>query len=298
MPSGRRWAYAVIFWMSFSVPLVADDALRRAAGIEVRGGWKVIESENFRCWSQLTDDEARQLTESCERWRTRLRTQWIAEPEVANWQPKCDVVVHPHRGQYTRALNRPGDSSVGSTRMQFDQGRTVSRRIDVRADASDWSNAALPHELTHVVLGERFGGRALPRWADEGIAMLSESAEKQGERLSHLQTVLAGGRELTLSQVTNSIGTVSPAQRDAFYSQSLALTSLLIEKSSAAAFADFVDDAAAGDLEGALRRHYQLESAAALQQAWRHWTRDPQRVRFAALPIQLPGDVNLSQSAR
>ena len=71
--------------------------------------------------------------------------------------------------------------------MNFDQGRTVLRRIDVRADASDWSNAALPHELTHVVLGERFGGHALPRWADEGIAMLSESREKHRERVANLR---------------------------------------------------------------------------------------------------------------
>ena len=67
------------------------------------------------------------------------------------WSLKCDVHVHPHREAYNRALNRANDTSVGSTMMNFDEGRAVLRRIDVRTDASDWSNAALPHELTHVV---------------------------------------------------------------------------------------------------------------------------------------------------
>lgn len=298
MASGLRWGCFVILLMGMHSCLSAGDAPLPAVAVQVRGGWKFIESENFRCWSQLADDEARQLTVSCELWRSRLRTQWITEPDTSNWLPKCDVVVHPNREQYTRALNRPGDSSVGSTRMKFDQGRTVYRRIDVRVDASDWSNAALPHELTHVVLGERLGGRALPRWADEGMAMLSESAEKHRERLSNLQMILAGNSKLTMQQLTSPAGGTAVHQRDAFYGQSLALSSMLIEKSSAAKFADFVDNAAAGDLEDALRRHYQLDGVAALQQEWQHWVRDPKQVKFAALPIQLPGDVNLSQFSR
>lgn len=297
MSTGLRWACLVVLGMGLQACCFADETPRLSAVAQVRGVWKFIESENFRCWSQLTDDEVRQLTESCELWRTRLRTQWISDSDASRWLPKCDVVVHPNRDQYARTLNRPGDRSVGSTRMQFDQGRAVSRRIDVRADASDWSNAALPHELTHVVLGERFGGRALPRWADEGMAMLSESPEKHRERLADLRHVLVRRSKFTMHQLTRPELAVEPQLRDAFYGQSLALASLLINRSSAATFADFVEDASAGNLDAALRRHYDLDGVPHLQREWDRWVRRPADIRFAALPIQLPSDVAITRHA-
>lgn len=251
------------------------------------GGWTIVESGNFRCWSQLAETEARQLAESCETWRSRLRTTWISAPDRADWTPKCDVYVHPNRAVYNQTLNRPGDSSVGTTTMNFDQGRTVMRRIDVRADASDWSNAALPHELTHVVLGERFGGHALPRWADEGIAMLSESAEKHRERLQNLQETLTSRPTLPMADLVNLKRMPAAHLRDAFYGQSLALSSLLVRKATPAQFADFVEASMATGTEQALQDHYKLQGVVALQHEWNAWVKTPSQVSFASLPIQV-----------
>jgi hypothetical protein len=278
----------VTCWMSlFGLLAIQSVYAEETLPVRVSGAWKLVESTNFRCWSQLPDDEARELAQCCEVWRDRIRTTWIAEPNTANWTPKCDVYVHPTIAAYNQALRRPGDSSVGSTIMNFDQGRTVQRRIDVRADASDWSNAALPHELTHVVLGERFGGRSLPRWADEGIAMLSESAEKHRERRENLQEILAGRPTMSMLELVSTSRLPAPHLRDAYYGQSLALSSLLVRKKTPAKFADFVEESLVSGMDRALRQHYAINGMAALQLEWNEWVRNPEAVTFVSLPIQI-----------
>lgn len=255
--------------------------------IKMSGAWRIVESPNFRCWSQLAEPEAKQLAESCELWRSRLRTVWITNVDQRDWTPKCEVYVHTNQAAYNQSLRRPGDASVGTTSMNFDQGRTVYRRIDVRADASDWSNAALPHELTHVVLGERFGGHALPRWADEGIAMLSESSDKHRERLENLQMILTSQATLKIHEIVSTKGLPAPQLRNAFYGQSLALSSLLVRKGTPAKFADFVEESIRVGADQALRTHYSVNGVAALQQEWNEWVRKPESVSFVSLPIQV-----------
>ncbi|MEI8383030.1 MAG: hypothetical protein WCJ09_23110 [Planctomycetota bacterium] len=259
----------------------------QAIEVRISGGWRIVESRNFRCWCQLADDEARRLAESCEAWRSRLRATWNPAAETVNWTIKCDLYVHPTREAYNAALGRPGDTSVGSTIMNFDQGVTVRRRIDVRADASDWSNAALPHEMTHVILGERFQGQPLPRWADEGIAMLSESADKHRERLENLQKLLTANTTCPIADVLSYTRLPAPHLRDAYYGQSLALTSLLIQKTSPAKFATFIEESRTSGIESALQSHYSIRDIAGLQRVWNEWTREPEKVSFVTLPIQL-----------
>ena len=267
--------------------LRAEEELSASAPLSVRtfDGWTVVESPNFRCRSQLPDADARRLAECCEAWRTRLRKMWITGADNANWKPKCDVCVHVDKTAYNFALNRPGDSSVGSTTMNFDQGRAVLRRIDVRADVSDWSNAALPHELTHVVLGERFGGHALPRWADEGIAMLSESSEKHRERLNNLRETLSRGQTLRLNELVSASRMPPPHLRDAFYGQSVALVSLLIRQSNPARFADFIEQSRRQGIDHALKEHYKLSGLAALQRDWDQLIRTPESIEFVSLQL-------------
>jgi hypothetical protein len=289
-------ATAVYVFLFAAAGADADEASPKAA-VRRSGPWLCVDSPNFRCWSQLPESDARLLANSCELWRERIRKTWITAPDANVWTPKCEVVIHPHQSGYNRTLNRPGDTSVGSTRMDFDQGRTVSRRIDVRADAVDWSNAALPHELTHVVLGERFGGRPLPRWADEGIAMLSESEEKHRVRLANLRDVLATPSTHSMEQLLQLEGMPKPHLIHAFYGQSLAVSSLLIRKSTPARFADFVEDCDRLGVEASLRKHYQLNGIAGLQSEWDRWIKHPADVAFVKLAIQIPDDPTFATAA-
>ncbi len=262
-----------------------DSELVADVRVQTKDGWSVIESPNFRCRCQLNEADGRRLAQCCETWRVRLRKAWLTQSDSECWQPKCEVCLHPNLEAYNRALGRPGDTSVGSTTINFDQGRAVLRRIDIRIDARDWSNAALPHELTHVTLAERFGGRTLPRWADEGIAMLSESPEKHRERLTNLQETLVRHPTYRMFDLVKTVRVPPAHLRDAFYGQSVAVVSLLVRKSTPAKFADFVAESERVGLDQALREHYRVDGIAGLQREWDESIRRPEAIEFVSLQL-------------
>lgn len=267
-----------------------------------QNGWRVVETANFRCWSHLASAEARELADSCEIWRTALCEAWLKDaPAKSVWTPRCEIVVHSHRVAYAQALGRPQDASVGSTSMKFDGDRVTYRRIDLRADASDWSNAALPHELTHVVLADRFAGRPLPKWADEGMAMLAESAAKREFRRTHLVAMLSRHPGYRMADLVRVDRLPPPEWRDAFYGQSAALVTLLAERKSPQTFADCVEDSLTMGLEQALQKHYGLPHLTALEAEWQSTARQPhtllasdfvrsieERVSGSPMPVERP----------
>ena len=262
-----------------------ESQLTSKISFQTKEGWSVVESPNFRCQCLLNEADSRKVALCCETWRARLQASWMSQPNRECWQPKCEVCVHPQREAYNRILSRPGDTSVGSTTIKFDGGRPVFRRIDVRADANDWSNAALPHELTHVVLADRFGDQPLPRWADEGIAMLSESPEKHRERLASLQKIVAGRSHYRMFDLVKTERLPSAQLRDAFYAQSVALVSLLIQKSTPAKFVDFLATSDSAGIDQALREHYRIDGFVGLQHEWDQWVKTPETITFVSLQL-------------
>ncbi len=268
-------------------PGVSEEVHTNPIQIRRNGVWTVVDSPNFRCSCQLSNPDCIQLVEQCEHWLQLLRQTWTeGEANKAVWNPKCELVLHPSQTAYNRALNRPGDTSVGSTQMTFDEGRCVFRRIDLRADANDWQHSALPHELTHTVLAERFGGRPLPRWIDEGIAMHSESEGKRRERLLDLRRILDRGRSMPIQQLLRIDRLPVPELRDAFYGQSIGLTAWFVERSTPAEFATFVEELLTDGFEPALERHYKLRGISELQLKWNEAVRNRAEINWAKSRLQ------------
>ncbi|HEX4608641.1 MAG TPA: hypothetical protein VH092_10595 [Urbifossiella sp.] len=58
--------------------------------------------------------------------------------------------------------------------------------------------STLPHEVMHVVLATHFG-RPVPRWADEGIAVLAESDVEQTNHEVRARELLNAGRGIRLA---------------------------------------------------------------------------------------------------
>jgi hypothetical protein len=143
--------------------------------------------------------------------------------------PQCEIVVHRDLPDYVAYLGPASQQTSGCATIRIDQGRVVMRRIDLCADALDWRTESLPHELTHVVLADRFATRRVSPWADEGIAMLAESPEKRDRRLAALHRVADAGATYTLRDLMDVHTNPEPALRDAFYGQSVALVSLLLQ---------------------------------------------------------------------
>lgn len=280
MPNSLRAVGLIL--VSMVGPGISGEVQSLSIQIHQNGVWTVADSPNFRCCCQLANRDCILLMEQCESWLQSLRQTWSDnEAGDAVWNPKCELVLHPSQTAYNRALNRPGDTSVGSTQMTFDEGRCVFRRIDLRADAKDWQHGALPHELTHTVLAERFRGRPLPRWIDEGIAMLSESETKRRERLTDLRRTLDRGRSLPIRELVRVERPPLAELRDAFYGQSLGLTTWFVEQSGPAEFANFVEDLLADGLESALERHYELRGISELQSQWDGAIRGREEINWA-----------------
>jgi len=56
---------------------------------------------------------------------------------------------------------------------------------------------ALPHELTHVLIGHHFGTQ-VPRWADEGAAILSEHESQATLQHKAFRKILLAGDQFPL----------------------------------------------------------------------------------------------------
>src|SRR6185436_11357861 len=101
-------------------------------------------------------------------YRATAFTKWSNKPPVA-WQPICEITLHNDGTAYAAATKQnataPGHSSIKTV-----SGKVASRRMELRADNPELIGVTLPHEVTHVVLGDLFADTALPRWADEGMA--------------------------------------------------------------------------------------------------------------------------------
>ena len=196
------------------------------------------------------------LAERCEQLAAASKETWLGKARSTVWMPQCDVVVHSDVAEYVECLGSGSEQTSGCATIRLEEGRVVVRRIDLRADGLDWKSETLPHELTHVVLADRFCRAQIPPWADEGIAMLAESAQKLKQRLTDLRQVASGGLVYTPRELVSVKSSPEPAFRAAFYGQSLAMVSLLLDCGSREQLLEFVDASQTKGFDAALREVY------------------------------------------
>ena len=102
--------------------------------------------------------------------------QWFGEALPA-WNRPCEIYLYATAEDYSLATGQP-PQVAGHSSFDVRDGRVVGRRIDLHVDDPNILVGVLPHETTHVVLAGRFGSNRLPRWADEGMAVLSEPRDR------------------------------------------------------------------------------------------------------------------------
>ncbi len=230
-------------------------------------GWLVQESASFRVFCRRDFAEARRLPEACEALRRQLQETWLGAV-AEEWSPRCDIVLHPTVTGYVRELGKGSQNSSGCATVDVEKGRVVKRRIDLRADADDWMISALPHELTHVVLAEKFAMKQIPRWADEGMAILSEPVSKQATRRAAMQRALARAPRYAVGELLSLADYPAADRRDAFYGQSASLVAFLIERNSPARFLEFLQLGQKQGFERALAEVYKILSLGELDAQW------------------------------
>jgi hypothetical protein len=216
-----------------------------------------------------------------------------------------------------RVIVAPG-SSGGATTFTF--GEADGKRppgvktaaTELRGPLDTVLKSVLPHEVMHVVLATHFG-RPLPRWADEGIAVLAESNAEQRNHDVRAREILNAGRAIRLDTLFRM--TEYPQDSAVMFAQGHSVCRFLLEKGAADPRPGGPPDArphktvrypgwpggthevrfARGDREPALlaflaigmganspeswaraaREVYGFESLDALEQAWVDWLRTP-----------------------
>ncbi|SIN98345.1 hypothetical protein SAMN05444166_1904 [Singulisphaera sp. GP187] len=248
----------------------ASAAPARNASPAVVGNWQVRETTNFRI---LHADPAlaEQVAQVVEAAREEQVKRWMGPSGRAGWTPRCDVYVYPNSKSFSRMTGQT-EESPGFSTMGMNAGRIVTRRINVRADHPNLVVAVLPHEVTHVVLADLFPTQQIPRWADEGMAVLAEPHSEQRLRAADLDKPLTSGQLFKLNELM-VMDYPDGKYWGLYYAQSVSLTRFLVDQGSPAQFIQFVQGAQQRGFEDELKRIYQIDGFEDLQKRWLDYAR-------------------------
>lgn len=195
-------------------------------------GWHVAESRNFRFHHHNQSNLVARLATQCEVSRDAIRRRWSASSTPANWSIKCDVFLYPTTAEYQQKTRFPADS-WGLADLEIGNGQVWMRRLDMRSDNEARAFNVAVHELTHVVLADRFAHRQIPRWADEGIALNCEPLIRQQDMSGWLAAEIRQGRGFSLQQLL-SVQQYPQDKHlgDLFYAQSGSLIEFLLTRNA------------------------------------------------------------------
>lgn len=225
---------------------------------------------NFEVRSFLGGPRVGDVLETCEKLRLKLAAKWGVAMGHDAWSPKCSICLYASESQYLQAIGGAGFGTQGSSLIRIEQGKTLMRRLDLLVDR-DGSIPALQHELTHVVLAERFGGRQPPLWFDEGAATLADSPQKQSLHERDLREALHGGRAIPLATLLRLEQFQSADQVKTFYGQSVSLMRFLCEQGGSERAAEFTAEAMTSGVEGSLAKHFGMRSVDELERRWKQY---------------------------
>lgn len=228
-------------------------------------GWAIAETENFRLFHKQPREFAEQLLRSAEQHRRAASAKW-SNPNPAPWQATCEIYLHPTSADYSKATKQSG-TSPGHSTLTPKNGKIVNRRMDLRADEPNTLGCVLPHEITHLVIADLFADVPLPRWADEGMAVLAEPQSQIDRCVRTMIRCRQEGKLIPLNQVLGPTEWPEPALITAFYVQSVSVVDYLVNLKGPQEFVQFVRDASRG-LDSALQKHYGIRTSADLQDRW------------------------------
>ncbi len=234
---------------------VDGDALSRPVTVthRIEDDWWVAETSNF----VIRHHHARTFIEKAARAAERTREvqvrRWFGAAGDT-WKPRCEIYFYADPEEFSQATGAP-PMAPGLTRIEGEGDRVWGRCIHLHGDPAELLRAVLPHEVTHAVLAGRFGAR-VPRWADEGMAVLSEPRDRVEAHLRFLPRWRQEGRLLPLRRLLDQEDYPDPRSWGSFYAQSVSLVDFLVDAKGATTFADFLRDGLRDGYGSALRRHY------------------------------------------
>jgi len=229
-------------------------------------GWAVAESANFRVHHVQKRELAEQVARAAEAARAAAFERWSGPPR-GDWKPGCNVYLYTTAADYAKATNQSA-SSPGHATYKAESGVVTARRLDVRADEPNLLAGVVPHETTHLVLGDLFAEVPLPRWADEGMAVLSEPRGRIDRYVQTLHNCRQRGQLMPLEKLLAKADYPDAASVTVFFVESVSVVDYLVSVNGPRTFMDFVRDTQRGGVDPALKKHYQCANVAELQARW------------------------------
>jgi len=219
-----------------------------------------------------TPEIARQVGQYAEQYRKEKAILWLGR-EMPAWGQRCPIRV-------TITMGGAG----GATSFAFDNGQILDQHMHVEGSLERVLHSVLPHEVTHTVFAYHFRC-PLPRWADEGGAVLSEDDIERDRHDKMVRQILNSGRAIPLRRLL--VLKEYPNEVMALYAEGFSVAEFLVGKSSRPAFLNFVADGMRPTgWDAALQRHYQIRNIEELEHAWlthlRNTKRQPTQVASAA----------------
>lgn len=239
----------------------------RAKDLPVRGDAESAVSTNFWVHSQDPHHRADRVAAECERQRRQLQQRWLGHAGP-HWQQPCSVVIYANEFAYLRHVGSQAAMTRGVCKIERQDQRITSRRLSLMADPQSKQLTALAHELTHLVLADRFPACQPPRWADEGIALLADGADKRRLHLRDLRHALAAQCCPRIDEMLAMHQYPQGVRRTTFYGQSLSLVGYLAELDEPAKVVDMIELAMDRGYQTALREIYGIASIAELERRW------------------------------
>jgi hypothetical protein len=226
------------------------------------------ESSRFVITSFVSGPKASNVANHCESLCSHLRANVFDLSPNEHWQPQCHVVFHKSREAYKRAVGTSGSQTVGSSTITFVGGRVSQRRIDLLAVNWNQGLSALPHELVHVLFADAFPKTAPPKWAEEGLALHFDPADKKARHNRDFEAAFRSNTTLPLNRLLADVDYPSASHRAVFYAQSLSLVDYMITLNSPKDFVRFVSLSTQHGSDHALSVVYEMDTKQ-LSRSWK-----------------------------
>ncbi len=212
---------------------------------------------SYRTTNFLVDAPNAQVAEQVGQWaeyyRKEKAMQWIGR-EMPLWPDPCPIKVKVTIG-----------GAGGATSFNFMHGQ-VWQTMTIEGPLDRLLQSVLPHEVTHTVFGHYFRC-PVPRWADEGGAVLSEDDLERGRHDQMVRQILNGGKAMPLRRLFSLRD--YPRDVGALYAEGYSVADFLVTTSSRPAFLAFVAQGMQYDWDSAVQTHYRYQNVEQLEQAWK-----------------------------
>jgi hypothetical protein len=206
-----------------------------------------------------TPQLANAVAQAAEDYRRDLAVHWLGQA-LPPWPTPCPV----------RVIAGPNLAAQGVT--TYNPAPVRDFQMEVVGTPQRILDSVLPHEVTHTILATYFG-RPLPRWADEGICTTVEHVSERSKHEAKLREFLRSRRGIAMNQLF--LMTEYPSDVLPMYAQGYSVCRFLIDQKGPKTFIQFLGDYMRNPSWTAnVRKHYQYESLAELQQYWLAWVSD------------------------